>query len=103
LNNHISLAVRQFLAKNKIPPILLSQHSPDITACDFWVFLRLRIGLKGNCCASAEEIQQNSATGLNTHPKRGLVDGAPLCVKGRFFEGDLIILHTYPFFSVSFA
>jgi len=46
---HISLAVQQFLAKNQIPPILLSQHSPDITACDFWVFLRLRIGLKGNC------------------------------------------------------
>jgi hypothetical protein len=76
---HISLAVQQFLVKNQIPPILLSQHSPDITACDFWVFLRLRIGLKGNCFASAELSSRSY-----THPKRGLADdsasGAPLYV-----------------------
>jgi len=69
---HISLTLRQFLAKNQIPPMLLSQHSPDIIACDFWVFLRLRIGLKGNCFASAEEIQQNSAAGLTPILKEDL-------------------------------
>jgi len=75
---HISLAVQQFLAKNQIPSILLSQHSLDITACDFWVFLRLRIGLKGNCFASAEEIQQNSAAGLTPILKEDLQFAVPL-------------------------
>ena len=75
---HISLTVQQFFAKNQIPPILLSQHSPGIIACDLWVFLRLRIVLKGNCFVSAEEIQQNSAAGLTLILKEDLLMTVPL-------------------------
>lgn len=38
--------------------ITQTPYTPDPTGCDFWVFLRLKIVLKGHCFMSVREIQE---------------------------------------------
>lgn len=54
---HASLAVQLFLVNNHILSLPHPQSYPDLTFCNFWLFLRLKIGLK-SYFASVEEIQQ---------------------------------------------
>jgi hypothetical protein len=62
--------VQQFLVKIQIPTIIQPPYTPDPTGCDFWVFLRLRIVLKGHCFVSVQEIQQNMRAVLQSYKKR---------------------------------
>jgi hypothetical protein len=66
---YASLTVQQFLVKNKIPSIPQPPYCPDLTACDFHFFLRVKIGLKVHCFVSIEEIQQHVIAGLTVIPK----------------------------------
>jgi hypothetical protein len=68
---HISLALQLFLVENHILSLPHPQSYPDLTFCNFWLFLRLKIGLKSNF-ASVEESQQKVAAGVNTHFSRCL-------------------------------
>ena len=45
---HLSNLVQQFLAKNKIVRLRQPPYSPDIAPCDFWMFPKLKMALKGN-------------------------------------------------------
>jgi hypothetical protein len=56
--------VQNFLAKNQIQTITQPPHSPDLTPCDFWLFPRLQMGLKGHRFAPLEENQQKATAGL---------------------------------------
>ena len=39
--------VQQFLAKHKIEQLHQPPYSPDIAPCDFWMFPKLKMALKG--------------------------------------------------------
>jgi len=41
---------------------------------DFWLFLRLKFGLKVHCFASVEKVQQNMTAGAQPHEKRASSD-----------------------------
>ena len=44
---HSSKLVQQFLAKDKIVQLRQPPYSPDIAPCDFWMFPKLKMALKG--------------------------------------------------------
>ena len=50
---HIALAIREFLAKKNIPV-----HSPDLAPCDFYLFPKLKLKLKGHHFGTMENIQE---------------------------------------------
>jgi hypothetical protein len=96
---HTSLAVQHFLAKTQIPTIIQPPCFPYLTSCEFWLFLRLKKGLKGYRFASAEEIQQNATADLRAVPKENLQrcfkqwqDLWSKCVRaeGQYFEGEWV-------------
>jgi hypothetical protein len=60
---HASLTVQLFLVKKQILSLPHPQSYPDLTFCNFLLFLRLKIGLRSHF-ASAEEIQQEVTAGV---------------------------------------
>jgi hypothetical protein len=50
---HTSLVVQQFLAEKNIHVITQPPYSPD----DFWLFPALKMGLKGTCFSTMEDIK----------------------------------------------
>jgi hypothetical protein len=57
------------MVKNQIQNVAQVPFSLDLSPCDFWLFLRLNMGLIAHCFASMEEIQQNITAGLRAVPK----------------------------------
>jgi transposase len=45
---HTALSIREFLAKKNIPTLPQPPYSPDLAACDFYLFLKLKSKLKGH-------------------------------------------------------
>jgi histone-lysine N-methyltransferase SETMAR len=45
--SHTAMAVQQVLAKTNIPIAPHPPYSPDLTPSDFWLFLTLKMGLRG--------------------------------------------------------
>ena len=66
---HSSNPVQQFLAKHKITQLRQSLYSPDVAPCDFWLFPRLKIPLKGHRFDDTETIYTNATSALKTIPK----------------------------------
>ena len=71
---HSSNLVQQFLANHKIVQLRQPLYSPDTAACDFWMFLKLKIALKGKRFDDIETIQRNATRELEGHSK--------ICVRG---------------------
>jgi len=44
----------------------LPAYSPDLVLCDFYMFPKMKLQLKGRCFVSIEEIQAESQHVLNT-------------------------------------
>jgi len=63
---HISLVVREFLTKNNVSTVPHPAYSPDLAPCNFYVFPKMKLRLKGRRFASIEEIQAESQQILNT-------------------------------------
>jgi histone-lysine N-methyltransferase SETMAR len=57
---HMSFLVRQLLTATKMTVIPNPPCSPDLTPCDFFLFLKMKLKLKGQCLESIEEIQAKS-------------------------------------------
>jgi hypothetical protein len=79
------------VVKNHIPTIPPPQYSPDVALCDFWLIVRIKIGLKGHVL-SAEEMQQNSTAGLTAIPKQDFQRGLQWsdCRSGVFVQKNSI-------------
>jgi hypothetical protein len=45
--SHTFVLTQQFLAKHKMTVILLSPYSPHLTPCDFFLFPKMKLKLKG--------------------------------------------------------
>ncbi|CAK9801097.1 Mariner Mos1 transposase [Anthophora plagiata] len=92
---HRSLIVTDFLTKNDI---FLLQHPPyslDLALCDYFLFPKLHLAMKGNRFASIEDIQRSTTSNLNIIPindiKRSfnaLLERANCCIsaEGEYFE-----------------
>ena len=57
---HSSNLVQHFLAKYKIIQLRQPPYSPDRALCDFWMFPKLKMALKGKRFDDIEMIQSNA-------------------------------------------
>ena len=63
---HTSLVVRKCLTKSNMTIVPHPAYSPDLAPCDFCVFPKMKLWLKGWCFVSIEDIQAESQQVLNT-------------------------------------
>jgi transposase len=68
--SHTSVVTQQFLAKHKMAVIPHPPYSPDLAPCDFFLFLKMKLNLKGRRFDTIEEIQAQSQRLLDTLTKR---------------------------------
>jgi len=63
---HIALSIREFLGKKNIPICPHPPYSPDLAPCDFYLFRKLKLKLKGHHFRTMEYIQKIVTHWLNT-------------------------------------
>jgi len=63
---YTSPVLREFLTKNNMTTVPHPAYSPDLAPCDFYVFRKMILRLKGRRFVSIEEIQAESHQVLNT-------------------------------------
>ena len=63
---HTSHVVREFLTNNNMTTVPHLAYSPDLAPCDFYVFPKMKLRVKGQHFVSIEEIQAQSQQVLNT-------------------------------------
>jgi hypothetical protein len=64
--SHTSVFTQQFLAKYKMVVIPHPPYSPDLVPCDFFLFTKIKLKLKGRQFDTIEEIQAESQRVLDT-------------------------------------
>ena len=57
--------MQQFLAKDKVVQLRQPPYNPDIAPCDFWMFQKLKMALKGKRFEDIETIQSNTVRKQN--------------------------------------
>jgi len=67
---HRPFKVSQFLAKNNMTVIPHPPYSPDLAPCDFFLFPKLKLRMKGQTFDTTEEIQEEWQQVPDTIPKR---------------------------------
>jgi len=63
---HTSLVVREFLTNNNMTTVPHPSYSPHLAPCDFYVFPKLKLQVKGGRYVFTEEIQAKPQQVLNT-------------------------------------
>jgi len=95
---HSSHLIQGFWAKHNIPLIRQAPYSPDMAPCDFWLFPKLKMPLKGTQFKSREDIMRNAKAQLYKIPQEAFQkcfqqwqDRWKKCVhyQGDYFEGGL--------------
>jgi len=83
---HSSHLIQSFLAKHNTPVLRQAPYSPDMAPCDFWLFPKLKMPLKGTRFQSREDIMRNATE----HCFRQWQNRWEKCVaaQGDYFEGD---------------
>jgi predicted N-formylglutamate amidohydrolase len=66
---HSSQLIQTFLAKHNIPVFQQAPYSPDMASCDFWLFPRLKMQLKGTRFESRDDIIRNTTAKLYSIPE----------------------------------
>ena len=93
---HSSNLVQQFLEEHKNVQLRQPLYSPDIAPCDFWMFPKLKMALKGKWFDDIETIQSNATRELKAIPKSAFEDyykkwkhrwGRVVQPNGDYFEG----------------
>ena len=94
---HNAISVRQLLVKKQVTVLDHPPYSPDLAPCDFWLFPRLKIVMKGTHFSSSEEIKATVTRELKSLNEmdfvqcfRGWQERMQKCItsKGEYFEGD---------------
>ena len=95
--SHTSVLTHQFLAKNKIAVIPHPLYSPDLAPCDFFLFPKMKLKLKGRRFDTITEIQAKTQKVLNTLTEKDFQEAFQkwrrwwdrcLHSGGNYFEGD---------------
>lgn len=98
---HRSVVVSQFLAKKQIVTINHSPYSPDLPPCDYFLFPKLKIAIKGHHYNDVDDIKGTMTSILKAIPKtdieksfHALIDRANRCIDSEktYFEYNKIIL-----------
>ena len=71
---HLSNLVQQFLAKHKLVQLRQPPYSPDIAPCDFRMFPKLKMAVKGKRFNDIKTIQSNATRELKAIPKSAFED-----------------------------
>ena len=69
---HSALSIQQFLAKNNIVMLEQPLHLPDLALCDFFLFSKLKVTIKGTCFEDVEAIKRNVTTELTGIPEESI-------------------------------
>jgi len=56
---HTAVSINEFLAEKSTPVVPQPPSSPDLSPCDFFVFPRLKIHLKGRHFGTLDNIQKS--------------------------------------------
>ncbi|UYV73753.1 hypothetical protein LAZ67_11000721 [Cordylochernes scorpioides] len=70
--SHSSLTVRRFLAKNNVCVLNHPPYSPDLAQCDFYLFSKIKLKLKGCFFYDIPTIQTAATSTLEAIPQSGL-------------------------------
>ncbi|PNF28257.1 hypothetical protein B7P43_G06641 [Cryptotermes secundus] len=90
---HSAHLIQTFIAKHNIPVVRQAPYSPNMAPCEFWLFPKLKMPLKGTQFESREDIMRNATVRLITIP----IDAFQKCFQqwekcvhyqGDYFEGD---------------
>jgi len=65
---HTAISINQFSAAKNIPVASQPPYSPDLSPCDFFLFPRIKIHLKGQHFGTLENIQSSVTDELKTIP-----------------------------------
>ena len=93
--SHRSNLITDFLTKNFILTVNHSPYSPDLAPCDFYLFGKLHLPMKGKRYADVEAIQRATTDILKSMDKNDLkhsfdmlIDRAKRCIdaEGEYFE-----------------
>jgi hypothetical protein len=93
---HYALAVRELLAKKSTMKVDHPPYSSDLVPCDFWLFPRLKIALKGHRFSDIADIQGHATTILHSIPEEEFQKCSEqckhrltkrICAQGESFEG----------------
>lgn len=99
--SHRAHIVRDYLTKHQVNTILQPPYSPDMAPCDFFLFPKLKLPLRGKRFESLETIKENATKELKSIPTEAYkmcmdkwVERWRMCVasEGCYFEGDKINL-----------
>ena len=99
--SHRARIVLDYLTKHQVNTIVQAPYSPDMAPCDFFLFPKLKLPLRGRRFQSIEEIKENATKELKAIPSSAYqgcmedwVKRWHMCVAsdGSYFEGDKINL-----------
>lgn len=94
---HASQLVQQFLAKHQIAQVCQPPYSPDLAPCDFFLFPKVKLALKGRRFDDVDSIKMNATQQLNGVQKdefqkcfQQWQERWRKCIvsEGDYFEGD---------------
>lgn len=67
--SHTAIIIREFLMRNQTVTVPQAPYSPDMAPCDFFLFPRLKLALRGYQFPSIQAIKEKSLTALKGIPE----------------------------------
>ena len=67
---HTAVFINEFLAEKSIPVVPLPPYFPDLSPCDFFLFLRLKTHLKGRHFCILDNIQKSVTDELKVYQQK---------------------------------
>ena len=92
---HRAVAVQEFLARKQVCVLHHPSYSPDLSPCDYFIFPKLKLPLKGRLFEDVQDIQAAVTSSLRAIPQedvqrsfQSLLDRATCCIdtEGMYFE-----------------
>ena len=92
---HRAVAVQEFLARKQVCVLHHPPYSPDLSPCDYFLFLKLKLPMKGRLFEDVQDIQAVVTSSLRAIPQervqrsfQSLLDRATRCIdaEGMYFE-----------------
>lgn len=92
---HRAVAVQEFLARKQVCVLNHPPYSPDLSPCDYFLFPKLKLPLKGRLFEDVQDIQGAVTSSLRAIPQedvqrsfQSLLDRATRCIdaEGMYFE-----------------
>jgi len=92
---HRAVAVKEFLARKQVCVLHHPPYSPDLSPCEYFLFPKLKLSLKGRLFKDVRDIRAAVTSSLRTTPQedvqrsfQSLLDRVTRCIdaEGMYFE-----------------